>query len=64
MPDIECIECGSSKGHKLSCVTGNEQARRYQESLERRHSQSAEKELDEIRDCDECLLCEDHHAKH
>ena len=31
----------------------------YQKSPERRH---AEKQLDEIRNCDKCDLCEDHHG--
>ena len=57
-----CPECGSSKGHKLSCVTGNEIARKYQRSLERKHHRNAAKELEEIRDCDKCDLCEDHHG--
>lgn len=55
-----CPECGSTKGHKLSCVSGNEQARQYQESLERRHQNNTAAELREIRDCSECILCEDH----
>lgn len=59
-PDA-CVECGSTKGHKLSCVSGNEQARRHQEALERRYQKNAAAELREIRDCDKCDLCEDHH---
>ena len=55
----ECPECGLPKGHRMSCVSGNEQAARYQKSLERRY---AEKELDEIRNCGKCDLCEDHHG--
>jgi hypothetical protein len=54
----QCPECGSLQGHKLSCVTGNKQAAKYQHSLERQH---AIKQLEEIRACDKCDLCEDHH---
>jgi hypothetical protein len=53
-----CLECGSLKGHKLSCVSGNEQAARYQDSLERRYAAT---QLKEIYACDKCDLCEDHH---
>lgn len=63
MPDTneqnECSECGLRRGHKMSCVSGNEQAQKYQGAMERRH---ATKELAEIRECDKCELCEDHHA--
>jgi hypothetical protein len=57
--DAACPECGRSEGHRMSCVTGNEIAGRYQKKLERRY---AIKELEEIRNCDKCDLCEDHHA--
>jgi len=55
----ECTECSSTKGHRMSCVRGNELAAKYQGSLERKH---AIKQLEEIRNCDKCDLCEDHHG--
>ena len=56
---VECSECGRTKGHSIGCVTGNEQARKYQEGLERK---TAIRQLKEIRNCDKCDLCEDHHG--
>lgn len=53
-----CPECGSLRGHRLWCVSGNEQAAKYQSSLERRHAAT---QLKEIYACDKCDLCEDHH---
>lgn len=55
----ECAECGSLKGHRLSCVSGNEQARKAQGKLERNY---AVRQLREIHECDKCDLCEDHHG--
>lgn len=57
--DVACPECGSLRGHKILCDTGNKQAKRHQDSLDRSY---AVKELNEIRNCDKCDLCEDHHA--
>jgi predicted RNA-binding Zn-ribbon protein involved in translation (DUF1610 family) len=54
----DCPECGSARGHRMSCVSGNEQAAKYQNSLERRHATT---QLKEIYACDKCDLCEDHH---
>lgn len=59
---VKCQECGSVEGHRLSCVSGNEQAKKYQDLLERRHRQNAANELAEIRNCDKCDLCEDHYV--
>lgn len=56
--EIDCPECGSVKGHRMSCVSGNELAKKHQAKLERKH---AVKQLAEIRECDKCDLCEDHH---
>lgn len=54
-----CAECGhKSPGHSIGCVTGNEQARKAQSKLERNY---AVQQLKEIRNCDKCDLCEDHH---
>lgn len=55
---VKCSECGSVQGHRMSCVAGNEQARKYQEGLERK---TVVRQLKEIRECDKCDLCEDHH---
>jgi hypothetical protein len=54
-----CPECGISVGHKILCVTGNRQAAKYQNALERQYATA---QLKEIYACDKCDLCEDHHA--